>query len=77
MMSFDKLQLSKVMKFAAVFNFVGNPAITLPVAYTENNLPIAIQIVGRNWEEHKILAIANVIESWVQKQKPEIYVSLM
>jgi Asp-tRNA(Asn)/Glu-tRNA(Gln) amidotransferase A subunit family amidase len=45
------------------FNLLGNPAAVVPVSHSAEGLPIGVQIVGRPWEEEKVLAVAAVIES--------------
>jgi Asp-tRNA(Asn)/Glu-tRNA(Gln) amidotransferase A subunit family amidase len=44
------------------FNLLGNPAAVVPIAQSPEGLPIGIQIVGRPWEEHLVLAVAGEIE---------------
>ncbi len=43
-------------------NFVGNPAISLPCEFTKAGLPIGLQIIGRKWEEARLLQIAHAYE---------------
>lgn len=43
-------------------NFVGNPAISLPCGFTKAGLPIGLQIIGRKWEEARLLQIAHAYE---------------
>ncbi|RPJ46610.1 MAG: hypothetical protein EHM21_08590, partial [Chloroflexi bacterium] len=44
--------------YTAPFNVTGNPAVALPLARSGNGLPIGLQVVGRRWEEMRLLAIA-------------------
>lgn len=44
------------------FNLLGNPAAVVPVSQSSEGLPIGVQVVGRPWEEEKVLAVAAVIE---------------
>jgi Asp-tRNA(Asn)/Glu-tRNA(Gln) amidotransferase A subunit family amidase len=44
------------------FNLLGNPAAVVPVGRSLGGLPIGVQIVGRPWEEEKVLDVASVIE---------------
>jgi Asp-tRNA(Asn)/Glu-tRNA(Gln) amidotransferase A subunit family amidase len=48
------------------FNLLGNPAAVVPVSHSAEGLPIGVQIVGRPWEEEKVLAIAEVVEKECQ-----------
>jgi len=44
------------------FNLLGFPAAVVPISYSEDGLPIGVQIVGRPWEEEVVLAVAAIIE---------------
>jgi len=44
------------------FNLLGNPAVVLPIDRSDEGLPIGVQIVGRPWEEERVLAIAAALE---------------
>jgi Asp-tRNA(Asn)/Glu-tRNA(Gln) amidotransferase A subunit family amidase len=44
------------------FNLLGNPGVVVPVSHSAEGLPIGIQIVGRPWEEERLLALAEVLE---------------
>jgi aspartyl-tRNA(Asn)/glutamyl-tRNA(Gln) amidotransferase subunit A len=43
-------------------NFTGLPAISLPCGWTEQNLPIGLQLIGRAWDEEHLLVIAQLFE---------------
>jgi len=43
------------------FNLTGHPVVTMPVALSAEGLPIGLQIVGRRWNEMRLLAIAKRI----------------
>ena len=44
------------------FNLLGFPAAVVPQGYSEDGLPIGVQIVGRPWEEEVVLAVAAALE---------------
>lgn len=44
------------------FNLLGNPAAVVPVGQSVEGLPIGVQIVGRPWEEERVLAVAVEVE---------------
>jgi len=44
------------------FNLLGNPAAVVPVSQSSEGLPIGVQIVGRPWEEERVLSVAAVLE---------------
>lgn len=43
-------------------NFTGLPAISLPCGWTENGLPVGLQLIGRAWGEEELLMIALLFE---------------
>ena len=55
--------------YSQCFNLLGNPAVVVPMAITSEGLPIGVQIVGRPWEEERVLAIAARLEQaggWIE-----------
>jgi Asp-tRNA(Asn)/Glu-tRNA(Gln) amidotransferase A subunit family amidase len=46
-MNLDTATISAVMRFVFLANFVGNPAITFPVGYDSNTMPVGMQLMGR------------------------------
>jgi aspartyl-tRNA(Asn)/glutamyl-tRNA(Gln) amidotransferase subunit A len=43
-------------------NFTGLPAISVPCGFTRGGLPIGLQLIGRPWEEARLLQIAFAYE---------------
>ncbi|MFX0138362.1 MAG: amidase [Candidatus Hodarchaeota archaeon] len=59
--------------FTFPFNFTGHPAASIPCGWTNNNLPIGLQIVGKRFEELLVLQVSKVFEEiapW-QDKKPK------
>jgi aspartyl-tRNA(Asn)/glutamyl-tRNA(Gln) amidotransferase subunit A len=54
---------SALFRYTLPFNFTELPAIVLPCGFTNDNLPIGMQIVGALFDEVTVLRIANVFES--------------
>merc|ERR1712226_1570460 len=53
----------KVMKFIFMANLLGNPGVTIPVAYEETtSLPIALHLMADHWGEATLLRIANALQ---------------
>jgi len=48
---------------------VGYPAITVPAGYSNNGLPIGLQIVSRPWTEDKLLSMAYAFEQATKVRK--------
>ncbi|MGE5290907.1 MAG: amidase [Micromonosporaceae bacterium] len=42
-------------------SLTGSPAITVPMGHDPDGMPLAIQLVGRPWEDHRVLAAARLI----------------
>jgi amidase len=49
--------------FTAVFNVTGQPAVSLPLHWTESMLPIGSMLVGRPTDEATLLALAAQLEA--------------
>ena len=48
--------------YSQCFNLLGNPAAVVPMGRSAEGLPIGVQIVGRPWEEERVLAISHCVE---------------
>ena len=44
------------------FNLTLHPAISIRAGFSENKMPIGVQIIGRHWEEAKLLGTAHAVE---------------
>jgi amidase len=50
-----------VSAHSTVFNYTGHPAAVLPYQLDHDGLPIGIQLVGKRWDEARLLAIARAL----------------
>jgi Asp-tRNA(Asn)/Glu-tRNA(Gln) amidotransferase A subunit family amidase len=50
----------------------GQPAITVPMGYVENNLPVGLQILGRPFSEEKLFQYAYAYEQATHHRKPPL-----
>jgi amidase len=50
-----------VSAHGAIFNYTGHPAIALPYQLDQDGLPIGVQLVGKRWDESRLLAIAKAL----------------
>ncbi|MDJ0535048.1 MAG: amidase family protein [Xenococcaceae cyanobacterium MO_207.B15] len=48
-------------------NLIGSPVVVIPIGKSKEGLPIGVQIVGKRWQDLKLLAIANAITKVVGK----------
>jgi Asp-tRNA(Asn)/Glu-tRNA(Gln) amidotransferase A subunit family amidase len=56
-----------------LFNLTGQPAATVPCGFTNDGLPIGLQIVGRRFDEATVLRASAAFEAvrpWAQKRPP-------
>ncbi|MBI3121611.1 MAG: amidase, partial [candidate division NC10 bacterium] len=59
--------------FTYPFNLTGQPAATLPCGFTQDGLPIGLQIVGRRLADATLLRAAAAYEAaapWVERRPP-------
>jgi aspartyl-tRNA(Asn)/glutamyl-tRNA(Gln) amidotransferase subunit A len=59
--------------YMRMFNISGQPAISLPCGFTDDGMPIGLQIAGRRSEDATVLAAANAYElahSWGETRPP-------
>ena len=48
--------------FLSSHNLTGYPAISVPMGFDAEGLPLSLQIVGPEWSEARVLAIAHAYE---------------
>jgi aspartyl-tRNA(Asn)/glutamyl-tRNA(Gln) amidotransferase subunit A len=63
----------KLLRNTRPFNVWGLPAISLPCGFTQNGLPIGLQIAGPAWREDLVLRLAHGYEqatAWHKRQCP-------
>ncbi|KAJ8572465.1 hypothetical protein K7X08_008976 [Anisodus acutangulus] len=68
-----------LMRFIINANLLGLPAVTIPVGYDKQGLPIGMQLIGRPWCEASILRLAATIEETCAepKKKPLQYYEIL
>mmetsp|Transcript_4388 Transcript_4388/g.9660 ORF Transcript_4388/g.9660 Transcript_4388/m.9660 type:complete len:108 (+) Transcript_4388:1540-1863(+) len=61
----------QLLKYIFLANLIGLPAMSVPVGYASDGLPIGVQLMGDHWNEHKLLRIANALEEgYLRREKP-------
>jgi aspartyl-tRNA(Asn)/glutamyl-tRNA(Gln) amidotransferase subunit A len=49
--------------FNSPWSYIGFPSISIPAGFAPDGMPLAIQLVGRPWEEDRLFAVA----AWCEK----------
>lgn len=73
----DMSLLTELMRFVVCANFCGQPAVSFPAGYTGKGLPIGMQAIGRHWEEHLLLRLANVAGRRVARREPVSFYEIL
>jgi amidase len=71
-MSFEEHSalLGGIANFAWPFNIAGQPALSVPIGWTPDGVPIGVQLAGRNLDEGLLLRLAAELETsslWAQR----------
>jgi Asp-tRNA(Asn)/Glu-tRNA(Gln) amidotransferase A subunit family amidase len=72
----DLTTLLAIVRFAAVANLTGLPAIAFPAGY-EKGLPVGIQAIGSPSSEHLLLRLARAAEPLVPRRRPDVFYRLL
>lgn len=70
---YDDKRMGPDCCFTSPFNASGSPAISVPMSWSKDNLPIGVQFVGRDCDEATLIRIAAQIEKarpWIDKRPP-------
>jgi Asp-tRNA(Asn)/Glu-tRNA(Gln) amidotransferase A subunit family amidase len=73
----DLTTVLDLMRFAALANLTGVPAISYPVAYDGHGLPISCQLMARPWDEPLLLRLARVGSRALTCLKPRAHIDLL
>jgi aspartyl-tRNA(Asn)/glutamyl-tRNA(Gln) amidotransferase subunit A len=69
----DPAGFLKWLPFILVFSLTGQPAASVPAGWTEDGLPVGLQIVGRPYDEATVFRAAAAFEEacpWAHKRPP-------
>jgi Asp-tRNA(Asn)/Glu-tRNA(Gln) amidotransferase A subunit family amidase len=65
-----------IVTFVAPWNVTGQPAAAVPAGFTDDGLPLAVQLIGRSHDETTLLSLAAQLEAerpWAD-QRPALAV---
>jgi amidase len=71
----DFLAQKRFTPFTSPYNITGQPAISLPLHWTKDGLPIGVQLVGRPLAEATVLRLAAQLERarpWIDRH-PQVW----
>ncbi|KAJ6978909.1 fatty acid amide hydrolase-like [Populus alba x Populus x berolinensis] len=58
----DYINGAALVRYQIAGNFLGLPAVTVPVGYDKKGLPIGLQFIGRPWSEPTLIHIAYAMQ---------------
>jgi aspartyl-tRNA(Asn)/glutamyl-tRNA(Gln) amidotransferase subunit A len=61
------LEEDNEMKFTGLFNVSGHPAMTINAGFTKSKLPVGLQLVGRRFEDKKMIEAAIKLEQMLSQ----------
>ncbi|KAL1814107.1 hypothetical protein ACET3Z_024172 [Daucus carota] len=75
----DYINGASLVRYMIAGNFLGLPAVTVPVGYDKDGLPIGLQIIGKPWSEASLIYIAYAVQGLcaAEYKKPEVYYDLL
>jgi amidase len=67
------LGMSRFYPYCIPWNHLGNPAMSVPMGFAADGMPLAVQVIGRRGDEATLLSLAAQIEAerpWADKRPP-------
>ncbi|HWB68370.1 MAG TPA: amidase [Solirubrobacterales bacterium] len=67
------LGMSRYCSYCIPWNHLGNPAMSVPMGFADDGMPLAVQVIARHGEEATLLSLAAQIEAarpWADKLPP-------
>ncbi|MED6218416.1 hypothetical protein PIB30_026520 [Stylosanthes scabra] len=76
---FDYPNAAALVRYSISGNFLGLPAVTIPVGYTELGLPIGLQFIGKPWAEATLIHLAFAMQAICMHEyrKPAVFYDLL
>ena len=70
----DPLQMYLMDVYTVTANLAGIPGLALPCGFSQEGLPIGLQIQAPHFEEAKLLRLAHALEGELAVERPELAV---
>jgi Asp-tRNA(Asn)/Glu-tRNA(Gln) amidotransferase A subunit family amidase len=67
----------QIMRFAPAANLTGLPALSVPCGYDGSGLPIGIQLLGRAFDEARLLQVGRALEESTPRMAPRVHRRLL
>jgi amidase len=67
------LDVVRSVSFTAFGNVTGLPAVSLPLHWSDEGLPVGVQLTGGPWQDGAVLALAGQLEAarpWAERRPP-------
>ncbi len=71
----QQVEYLDAMRYTQWFNVLASPAAVMPVGWSPEGLPIAVQIAGRPFEDETVLGIAAVVDEAFGFRPPPLAIS--
>ncbi|CAO2143423.1 unnamed protein product [Urochloa humidicola] len=77
----DYINGAALVRYSIAGNFLGLPAITVPVGYDRAGLPVGLQFIGRPWSEATLLHLSYAMQedcaAREHRRKPKVHYDLL
>ncbi|KAL6542537.1 hypothetical protein OROMI_024139 [Orobanche minor] len=75
----DYINGASLVRYQIAGNFLGLPAVTVPVGYDKSGLPIGLQFIGKPWSESLLIYIASAVQAICISgcKKPEVFCDML
>ena len=67
----------KLARYTMQANLTGVPAISLPVSYDADKMPVSLQLMASWWQEDLLLHVASVVENRARRRKPKLFYDIL
>ncbi|KAF6152800.1 hypothetical protein GIB67_004629 [Kingdonia uniflora] len=74
---FDYVNGAALIRYQIAGNFLGFPAVSVPVGYDKQGMPIGLQFIGRPWSEATLIHMAYAVQEITSHKKPKVFYDLL